>query len=477
MRTSRGFLVLAMTFAACSGGGDTSVLPPTSVLTSVVISAPAQSLVAGQTLQLSASPKDQNGGVIAATVSWTTSSASVAAVNGSGLVSALAAGTVTVTATASAGGKSVSASTLITITAAPPVPVLTSVSISAPSTSLLVGATVQLTAAPKDQNGNAIAAAVTWSSSAAAIASVNASTGLITAVSVGTTTITSSALAGGVTVTSTVLLTVTAPPITPVLTSVTVTPATQSIVTGGSATLIASPKDENGTPMAATVTWSSSATSVATVNATGVVLGVSAGTATITATATAGGVTKTGTSVITVTTPPPVLSSVLITGSSTVAVGATITLTGSPRDQANAPIAASVTWNSSALGIATVNASTGVVTGVSAGSATITATATAGSTTVQNAITITVTSPPPMNAAVTATTSNTFAPLSVDIQVGGMVAFTFDKTHNVTFGGGSAPANIGNTSSGTVSRTFSAAGSFDYVCTLHAGMSGVVVVR
>ena len=82
-----------------------------------------------------------------------------------------------------------------------------------------------------------------------------------------------------------------------------------------------------------------------------------------------------------------------------------------------------------------------------------------------------------MNAAVTAPLSNTFSPFSVDIQVGGMVAFTFDKTHNVTFGGGSAPANIGNTSSGTVSRTFSAAGSFDYVCTLHAAMSGVVVVR
>ena len=105
------------------------------------------------------------------------------------------------------------------------------------------------------------------------------------------------------------------------------------------------------------------------------------------------------------------------------------------------------------------------------------ATATAGSTTVQNTITITVTSPPSMNAAVTATTSNTFAPLSVDIQVGGMVAFTFDKTHNVTFGGGSAPANIGNTSSGTVARTFSAAGTFDYVCTIHSGMNGVVVVR
>ena len=469
--------MIAMMFAACSGGSDVSVLPVSS-LTSVVISAPAQTLVAGQTLQLSASPRDQNNGVVTAGMSWTSSSTSVASVSETGLVSGLAAGTVTITATASAGGKTVSASTQLTIVAPAPVLVLTSVSISAPSTSLVAGTTVQLSATPRDQNGNAITAAVTWSSSAAAIATVNTTTGLITGVAAGTATITSSAVAGTVTVTSTVLLTVTAPPVPLVLTSVPVTPATQSIAPGASASLVASPKDQNGNPISATVTWSSSATSVATVSATGSVSGVSAGTATITATATAGGVTKTGTAIITVTTPPsPVLSSVLITGGTTVAVGASFTLTGSPRDQNNAPIAATVTWGSSATGIATVNASTGAVTGVAAGSATMTATATAGTTTVQNAVAIIVTSPAPMTASVTATTSNSFSPSSVDIQVGGSVAFTFDKLHNVTFNGGAAPADIPNTSTGTISRTFTAVGSFDYVCTLHSGMSGVVIVH
>ena len=478
MRTSPVTLVLALTIVACSGGADSSPPVPTipaSVLTSVVISAPSQSVAVGQTLQLSASPKDQNGSVLAASVAWSTSSAIVATVSGSGLVSGVAAGTVTVTAIASARGANVSATLQIVV--APPAPVLTSVIISAPSTSVLLGATVQLAAAPRDQNGNAMAATVTWSSSASSIASVNATSGLVTGVAAGTATITSSALAGGVAVTSTIQLTVTAPPPTQVLTSVTVAPATQSIVAGGSAPLVASPRDQDGSAMVASVTWSSSATSVATVSASGSVTGVSAGTATITATATAGGVTRTGSAVITVTSPAPVLTSVIISGSATVAVGATSALTASPRDQAGSPIAATVTWSSSAPARATVDVSTGVVTGVSAGSATITVSATAGSTTVQNAIAITVTSAFPANASVTATTFNTFSPSSVDLLVNGAVAFTFERLHNVTFGGGSAPANIGDTASGTVSRTFTAAGTFNYTCTIHSNMNGVVIVR
>ena len=95
----------------------------------------------------------------------------------------------------------------------------------------------------------------------------------------------------------------------PVLSSVSVTPPTASIIPTGTQQLTASPLDQNGAPFAgATITWSSGNTPVATVNAsTGLVTGVAVGTATITATATSGAITRTATSVITVTsvaTPP-----------------------------------------------------------------------------------------------------------------------------------------------------------------------------
>ena len=75
----------------------------------------------------------------------------------------------------------------------------------------------------------------------------------------------------------------TAPPV-PVAT-VSVTPAPDTVRAGLTVTLTATTSDANGNVLTGrTVTWGSDNTSVATVNASGVVTGVSAGTATITAT-------------------------------------------------------------------------------------------------------------------------------------------------------------------------------------------------
>jgi hypothetical protein len=84
----------------------------------------------------------------------------------------------------------------------------------------------------------------------------------------------------------------------PVVTTVTVSPTSASVVAGATTPLQATVKDQNGSVMTGqTVTWSSSNTAAATVNASGVVTGVAAGSATITAMS-AG---KSGTSSITVT--------------------------------------------------------------------------------------------------------------------------------------------------------------------------------
>ena len=64
--------------------------------------------------------------------------------------------------------------------------------------------------------------------------------------------------------------------------------------------------------------------------------------------------------------------------------------------------------------------------------------------------------------------------------VGTTVNFTFESTgHNVTFNiVNGRPADISGTNSNTtIARTFATAGTFGYVCTLHAGMTGTVSVQ
>lgn len=80
---------------------------------------------------------------------------------------------------------------------------------------------------------------------------------------------------------------------------------------------------------------------------------------------------------------------------------------------------------------------------------------------------------------VIATSASVFNPVSLTVTKGTTVTFTFESVeHNVTFDATTgAPANIGNTSNGSVARTFSNAGSFGYQCTLHSGMRGTIVVN
>jgi hypothetical protein len=92
-----------------------------------------------------------------------------------------------------------------------PVPVLTTVNVTPVNPSVTVGATQQFMAATLDQNGAAIAASTTWSSSNPSVATVSTSTGLATSLAVGTTTITATSGA----VTGTTILTVKAVPVVP----------------------------------------------------------------------------------------------------------------------------------------------------------------------------------------------------------------------------------------------------------------------
>jgi len=79
---------------------------------------------------------------------------------------------------------------------------------------------------------------------------------------------------------------------------------------------------------------------------------------------------------------------------------------------------------------------------------------------------------------VSASAANVFSPGTLDITVGQTVTWSFSAVdHNVIFNPVTgAPQDIAITRNGSVSRTFNTAGTFPYVCTLHAGMTGTIRV-
>jgi plastocyanin len=163
-----------------------------------------------------------------------------------------------------------------------------------------------------------------------------------------------------------------------------------------------------------------------------------------------------------------------------VTVNGTQPLTASAKDQNGATMSGlTVAYVSSATARATVSPA-GVVTGVSVGTATITATGTVGTVTKTKDVAVTVANQtvPGLTANVAATGGSTFDPSNVTILATGTVTWSFAIEHNVTWDA-AAPTggNIPNTSTGTVQRTFPTAGTYNYRCTLHAGMTGRVTVQ
>src|SRR6266480_953937 len=318
LRHRRSLRLIALAALAVAAGvvaceRTTTPIGPPAAVVSVDLTPPSATVQVGQTVQLTAIPRDANGNTLSdRTVTWTSSNTSVATVSNAGVVSAVTPGSATITATSE--GKSGTSSIMVT-----DIPIV-SVDVTPPTATVQAGQTVQLTATPRDANGAALSGrAVTWSSNNTSVATVSSS-GLVSGVTPGSATIT--ATSEGKSGTS--AITVTQVPVA----TVSVSPPTASIQQGQTVQLTATLKDANGNPLSGrTVTWSSSNTSVATVSSSGLVSGVTPGSATITATSEG----KSGTASVT------------------------------------------VTWSSSNTAVATVTSS-GLVSGVTPGLATITAT-------------------------------------------------------------------------------------------------------
>ena len=204
-------------------------------------------------------------------------------------------------------------------------------------------------------------------------------------------------------------------PVTPIVNSVTVSPASVTLDPNDTQQLTAT---VDATPASAdkSVTWTSSNPSVATVSESGLVTAVAQGTATITATSNLDN-TKSGTCNITVNAPAaPIPVTAIALNKSTAIIGIgdseTLTINYTPAD---ANTGKAVTWTSSNPGVATVDNS-GKVTGVAVDTATITATSTTdASITASCAVTV-------QAVAVTGVSIN---PTSANLQIGGSTDLTY----------------------------------------------------
>jgi trimeric autotransporter adhesin len=351
-------VALVIAAVACGGGSDVAGPPGggggAASLSTVTLDATTASVVVGATLTLNATPRDAQGNALSGhTVTWTTSDSTIASVSSAGLVTGKKVGTATITATSE--GKSAAATVTVTAVA------VASITLNASTATVVAGQKVTFTAVTKDASGNVLTGrTVTWGTSAAAVATVDAN-GAVSGVTPGTATIT--ATSGTATASATV--TVTAVPVA----SISVTPASDTLVSfGDTAVYSATPKDASGNALTGrTVTWTSSNDTIATVSATGVVKALHSGTATITASS--GGQSGTATVVV-----PSVGQIVITPSTSSVRVGASDTLSVVLKDASGNQVGNRVVQvgNNNPTLISVIGT---VITGVAPGTATVTYTA------------------------------------------------------------------------------------------------------
>ena len=339
--------------------------PPAPVLTTISVTPSPVTVVQGNTQTFTASPKDQFGKPIVASIVWSSRNTTVGAISASGVLTAVSAGTTAVTATS--GSVKGTASVTVTSPVQNVTPVLTNITVTPATANILIGGTQVFTAAANDQNSDPISVVISWSSSNETVGTIDAS-GNFSALAAGTTTI----KAENGTVNGTASVTVTTTVQTPVLTNITVTPATANLLVGGTQVFTAAANDQNGDPMSVVISWSSSNETVGTIDASGNFSALAAGTTTIKAE----NGTVNGTASVTVTTAvqTPVLTTIkVVPPTAKIIVGKNRSFMAKTFDQFNNKISALVTWASSNTSVGTID-NNGKFTALSAGKTTITAT-------------------------------------------------------------------------------------------------------
>ena len=250
--------------------GSTSVTVTALTITSISVTPEDMTLPIGITEQYTASAVYSDGSIqdLVSGVKWSSSTMSVATIDGNGLATILAAGTTTITATVG----SLTDTTTITVVPAH----LLSITLSPASASIAPGTQQQFTATGNFDDGSTQVLNAEWSSSVVDVLTIDAN-GLGVAVGPGITTVT--AISGAISATASVTVT------NATLVSLAIAPLDSSMPAGAvkQFTAIGTFSDNSTEDMTSSVLWSSSSPTVASIDDTGLVSSILTGSTTISA--------------------------------------------------------------------------------------------------------------------------------------------------------------------------------------------------
>ena len=283
-----------ITASAIDGSGVTATCNVTVngiPVASVTLNRSTASLMVGENVSLSATVLPANASD--KSIIWSSSDESIASIDETGTVTAIAIGSTTIKAT-SVSNPEISGECLITVVPTP----VSGITLSQSSVSIKVGGLVKIDASVLPES--ATNKAIVWTIANPEIASVDEN-GLVTGLALGTTNLTATAADDGGASAICVVNVIPTP-----AESITIdTPERTSFKVGESIQLSASVLPENATDK--TVTWTSSDSNIIAINSNGVATAMSVGEAIITATNSAG-----QTSTITLTVIPTLAESLSV---------------------------------------------------------------------------------------------------------------------------------------------------------------------
>ena len=280
--TFKGYGTATITATTASGKTAACTVKINRAVSGVRLDYSKLSLKTGETTALTATVYPSNAANKA--VKWISSAPDVASVDQTGKITGLKPGITTITVETEDGGYTATCNVTVIDSS---IVSVTGVKLSATVAELTIGNSKQLTAAISPTN--ATNKGVTWSSSNTNVASVSSS-GVVVAKGEGTATITVKTDDGGYTAACTIRVSKPSPSVVAV-TGVKLSAIGIELPVGGSKRLSATITPSNATNK--DVTWSSDNTSVAAVNASGLITAKDEGTATVTVRTDDGGYTAT----------------------------------------------------------------------------------------------------------------------------------------------------------------------------------------
>jgi|HubBroStandDraft_6_1064221.scaffolds.fasta_scaffold00076_4 phospholipase C len=408
-----GNTTIAAALGAETGSTNLTVVPS---LVSLQVNPQNPSITVGATQPFTVTGTFSDGSTqnLTTSVSWSSSLPAVATITTIGLANGVDTGQATITAMAG----SVSGSTLLTVTPATTA-VLMSVTVNPTSPSILASSTQQFTATGtfSDNSTQDLTNAATWTSFNTSVAGIT-STGLASGFTAGTTTISAAyqSVSGSTTLTVAVS--------SPVLQSISVTPANPSVAIGQNQQFVATGQYSDGSTqnLTGSVNWSSSQPAIAGISSTGLANGLGGGSTSIIATL------GTINASATLNVNSLALVSIVVTPvNASIAPGTNQQLAaiGTYADCSTLDLTMSVTWSSSLPSVATVNVS-GLAASVSTGQTMMTATA-AG---IFGSSTLTITSAALVSIAITPAIQT--IPLGTTEQFVATGTFTDASVQNIT---------------------------------------------